>query len=78
MLILKRKLVANIALIALFVGGLLFFNGNGAKVEADTEEVYKNIEIFTEVLRQVEKSYVEPPGFSETDIRGYKRDGSKP
>jgi len=60
MLILKRKLVVNIALIALFVGGLLFFNGNGAKVEADTEEVYKNIEILTEVLRQVEKSYVEP------------------
>ncbi|MBW1870345.1 MAG: S41 family peptidase, partial [Deltaproteobacteria bacterium] len=60
MLILKRKLVANIVLIALFVGGLLFFNGNDAKVEADTEEVYKNIEIFTEVLRQVENSYVEP------------------
>ena len=60
MLILKRKIVVNIALIALFVGGLLFFNGNDAKVEADTEEVYKNIEIFTEVLRQVEKSYVEP------------------
>jgi len=60
MSILKRKVVANIALIALFVGGLLFFNGNGAKVEADTEEVYKNIEIFTEVLRQVEDSYVEP------------------
>ncbi len=60
MLILKRKVVVNIALIALFVGGLLFFNGNDAKVEADTEEVYKNIEIFTEVLRQVENSYVEP------------------
>ena len=60
MLILKRKLVANIVLIALFVGGLLFFNGNDAKVEADTEDVYKNIEIFTEVLRQVENSYVEP------------------
>ena len=56
----KRKLVGNIALIALFVGSLLFFNGNDAKVEADTEEVYKNIEIFTEVLRQVENSYVEP------------------
>ena len=60
MLILKRKLVVNIAFISLFVGGLLFFNGNGTKVEADTEDVYKNIEIFTEVLRQVEKSYVEP------------------
>ncbi len=58
MLMFKGKLVANIVLIALFVGGLLFFNGNDAKVEADTEEVYKNIEIFTEVLRQVENSYI--------------------
>ncbi|MFH1627306.1 MAG: S41 family peptidase [Pseudomonadota bacterium] len=60
MFIPKRKLAASIALISLFVGGLLFLNGNGAEVEADTKEVYKNIEIFTEVLRQVEKNYVEP------------------
>lgn len=60
MFIPKRKHITNIALICLFVGGLLFFNSNGSHVEADTQDVYKNIEIFTEVLRQVEKNYVEP------------------
>lgn len=35
-------------------------NGSGALVKADTNEVYKNIEVFTEVLRQIEKNYVEP------------------
>jgi carboxyl-terminal processing protease len=30
-------------------------------VSADTEETYKNIEIFSEVLHKVEKSYVESP-----------------
>jgi carboxyl-terminal processing protease len=60
MFIPKRKHITNIALICLFVGGFLFFNSNGSHVEADTKDVYKNIEIFTEVLRQVEKNYVEP------------------
>ena len=60
MFIPKRKIFVNIVLVSLFVSGLLFFNGNDAKVEADTQEVYKNIEILTEVLRQVEKNYVEP------------------
>ena len=60
MFIPKRKFIANITLISLVVGGLLFFNGTDANVEADTKEVYKHIEIFTEVLRQVEKNYVEP------------------
>ncbi|MBW1782102.1 MAG: S41 family peptidase [Deltaproteobacteria bacterium] len=56
----KRKFVTNIALISFFIGGLLFFNSTGTNVEADTKDVYKHIEIFTEVLRQVEKNYVEP------------------
>lgn len=60
MFIPKRKHIVNIALICLFVGGLLFFNSNGSSVKADTKDVYKHIEIFTEVLRQVEKNYVEP------------------
>ena len=61
MFISKRKTISNIALICLFIGGILFFNSSGSHVEADTKDVYKNIEIFTEVLRQIEKSYVEPP-----------------
>lgn len=56
----KRKTAANIILIFLLVGSLLFLNGSGARVEADTKDVYKNIEILTEVLRQIEKNYVEP------------------
>ncbi|HEJ83087.1 MAG TPA: S41 family peptidase [Desulfobacteraceae bacterium] len=65
MFIPRRKHFANIALICLLVGGLLFFNSNGANVEADTKDVYKHIEIFTEVLRQVEKNYVEPQDSQE-------------
>lgn len=57
MIVPKRKHLVNFVLIALFVGGLLFINGNG--VEADTDQIYKNIDIFAEVLRQIEKNYVE-------------------
>jgi len=60
MSIANRKHVISIVLICLAVGGLLFFNSNTTQVEADTKDVYKQIEIFTEVLRQVEKNYVEP------------------
>ena len=60
MLIPKRKFFTNIVLISLLVGCLLFLNGNGVGVGADTQETYKNIEILTEVLRQVEQNYVEP------------------
>ena len=56
----KRKFSINVILITVFVLGLLFLNGNGSRVKADSDDVYKNIEIFTEVLRQVEKNYVEP------------------
>jgi carboxyl-terminal processing protease len=60
MLISKRKVFTNFILISLLVAGLFFLNGNRDKVEADNKDVYQNIEILTEVLRQVEKNYVEP------------------
>jgi len=56
----KRKIFTNIVLISLLVAGLFFLYGNRDKVEADNKDVYQNIEILTEVLRQVEKNYVEP------------------
>ena len=65
MLVSKRKFVANIVLISILVGGSLFLNGNDGAVKADTDEVYRNIEIFTEVLRQIEKNYVEPQDSKE-------------
>ncbi len=60
MLIFKEKYKLSAVLVCLFVCGALFFNGNGGIVKADTDAVYKNIEIFTEVLRQIEANYVEP------------------
>ncbi|MGD8227777.1 MAG: S41 family peptidase [Desulfobacteraceae bacterium] len=56
----NKKLFLDVLLISLLIGGVLFFNGNTGQVKAGTGNVYKNIEILTEVLRQIEKNYVEP------------------
>ena len=56
----KRKTFLSIFLACLLVAGVLFFHGNREEVKADTDSVYKNIELFTEVLREIEKHYVEP------------------
>ncbi|HUU80888.1 MAG TPA: S41 family peptidase, partial [Acidobacteriota bacterium] len=55
-----KRFLLNIVWVLLFMGGALFLNGNDGDVKADTKEVYKNIEIFADVLRQIEKHYVEP------------------
>lgn len=56
----RKRLSLNIILLSCLMLGILFFKGNNGDVKADTNEVYRNIEIFTEVLRQVEDNYVEP------------------
>jgi carboxyl-terminal processing protease len=38
---------------------LLLISGSSRHVVADTEDAYKNIEVFTDVLRKIEKNYVE-------------------
>jgi carboxyl-terminal processing protease len=60
MAISTKKSLVTIPLLILLVVGTLFLNGSNGEVKADTDSVYKNIEIFTEVLRQIEKNYVEP------------------
>jgi carboxyl-terminal processing protease len=55
----SKRLGIGVFLLSLVVGAILFLNGNSRPVTAETGEVYKNIELFTEVLRQIEKSYVE-------------------
>jgi len=55
----KRFLIQTVVFCAL-IGSILFFNGNTVVVKAGTEDAYKNLEILTEVLRQIEKNYVEP------------------
>jgi len=56
----QKKSTVTILLISLFICGALFLNGNGGVVKAGIDETYKNIDIFVEVLRQIEKNYVEP------------------
>ncbi len=46
--------------VCVLISGLLFFQGSGGDVKAGTDDVYKNIEVFAEVLRQIEENYVEP------------------
>ncbi len=57
---LKNKKLVLVGLIFVLIGGLFFLNGNSRDVKAGTSDVYENIEVFTEVLRQIEKNYVEP------------------
>mgnify|MGYP001004225848 CR=1 FL=1 len=47
-------------LACLVILGSFLLNGRHDFVRAGTDDVYKNIEIFAEVLREVEKNYVEP------------------
>jgi carboxyl-terminal processing protease len=56
----NKKLSVEILLMILLVGGILLVNGNSGSVKAGTGDIYKNMEILTEVIRQIEKNYVEP------------------
>jgi carboxyl-terminal processing protease len=57
---LHPKKLPLVVIICLVMGGLVFVSGKSRHVTARTSDVYENIEIFTEVLRQIEKNYVEP------------------
>ena len=56
----RVKIFFNIVLVCLFTAGVLLLSGDRREVKAGTDDLYKNLEIFTEVLRQIEKNYVEP------------------
>jgi carboxyl-terminal processing protease len=56
----NKRFFLQAIVFCLLIGGILFFNGNAVMVKAGTGEAYKNLELFTEVLRQIEKNYVEP------------------
>lgn len=55
-----KQIILDIAIISILVAAALFLNGNRGLVKADAGDMYKNLEIFTEVLRKIEKNYVEP------------------
>ncbi len=56
----QKKLVSITLITSLLILGIFIINGNSRDVSANTDDVYRNIELFTEVLRQVEENYVEP------------------
>jgi carboxyl-terminal processing protease len=56
----KKRLSLDIIIVSLLMVGVLFFNGNNGDVKADTNDIYENMEVFAEVLRQIEDNYVEP------------------
>lgn len=56
----SKKILLDTMIISLLMAGILFLNGNNRDVKADSSEIYRNIEIFTDVLRKIEKHYVEP------------------
>ena len=69
----NRKVSFETILIFLVIAGVMFFNGNRGHVKAGTEDVYKNLELFAEVLRQIERNYVEtqdPKGLIYGAIKG--------
>jgi carboxyl-terminal processing protease len=56
----NNKISFTIISMILLVGVLLLINGSSRPVKAGTDAVYKNMEILTEVIRLIEKDYVEP------------------
>lgn len=69
----NRKVSFETILIFLVIAGAMFFNGTRGHVKAGTEDVYKNLELFAEVLRQIERNYVEtqdPKGLIYGAIKG--------
>ena len=60
MLLPSKRLVFDVIIITFLMVGILFLNGNNRTVKADTNEIYENLEIFTDVLRKIERHYVEP------------------
>ncbi len=56
----RKRLFLDIIIVSLLILGILFLNGNNGNVKADTNDIYENMEIFAEVLRQIEDNYVEP------------------
>ncbi len=56
----KLRILFYSMILCSFIFGAVFLNGGQKSVTAGTEEPYPDLEIFTEVLRQIQDNYVEP------------------
>ena len=55
----RNKKIALLVLLGLLFAGVLFFNGKSWEVTARTSDVYENLEIFTEALKEIQENYVD-------------------
>ena len=68
----NRKFTLMVS-VCLLIVGVLFFQWKSHSVTAGTSEVYENLEVFTEVLREIQESYVdskEPQELIQGAIKG--------
>ena len=61
----RKRVIGLLVLLCLLFAGVLFINGKKWEVTAETSNVYANLEIFTEVLREVQANYVDIKDFDE-------------
>lgn len=56
----KGVVLAIVMSVAVLVMSGLVPKGHGGEAKGSARDVYRNLEVFTEVLKQIEKNYVEP------------------
>lgn len=61
----RNKEIGLLVLLCLLFAGVLFINGKSWEVTAGTSDVYENLEIFTEALREVQENYVDTKEYGE-------------
>ncbi len=69
----KNRVIGLLVLLCLLFAGMLFINGKSWEVTAETSDIYKNLEIFTEALREIQENYVdvkEPEELIQGAIKG--------
>jgi carboxyl-terminal processing protease len=76
-MLLKKRVGWIFFLVVFSTGSAVFLKGDSGLVNAGTDDVYKSLDLFTEVLRKVEKNYVEPQDphkLIQGAIRGMMKD----
>ena len=61
----RNREIGLLVLLCLLFASVLFINGKSWEVIAETSDVYENLEIFTEVLREIQENYVDVKEYEE-------------
>jgi carboxyl-terminal processing protease len=69
----KNREIGLLVLLCLLFAGVILTNGKSWEVKAGTSDVYENLDLFTEVLREIQENYVdikEPEELIQGAIKG--------